>query len=126
MEREDDLLCIYYSMSCLKYYFFPSYCNGGKLIRGFSPGTPVFFPLSSKTNISKFQFGQESGRRRTTMWMCYLQIVIIITIIIITIIIIIIIIKLLEEWLERWTCNIIHPFEFFFSFPAASRLSRVE
>ena len=22
MEREDDLLCIYYSMSCLKYYFF--------------------------------------------------------------------------------------------------------
>ena len=43
--------------------------------RGFSPGTPVF-PLSSKTNISKFQFDQESGRRRTTMWMCYLQIVI--------------------------------------------------
>ena len=34
------------------------------------------FPLSSKTNISKFQFNQESGRRRTTMWMCYLQIVI--------------------------------------------------
>ena len=34
------------------------------------------FPLSSKTNISKFQFDQESGRRRTTMWMCYLQIVI--------------------------------------------------
>ena len=25
------------------------------------------FPLSSKTNISKFQFDQESGRRRTTM-----------------------------------------------------------
>ena len=24
------------------------------------------FPLSSKTNISKFQFDQESGRRRTT------------------------------------------------------------
>ena len=43
--------------------------------RGFSPGTPVF-PLSSKTNISKFRFDQESGRRRTTMWMCYLQIVI--------------------------------------------------
>ena len=35
------------------------------------------FPLSSKTNISKFQFDQESGRRRTTMWMCYLQIVMI-------------------------------------------------
>ena len=34
------------------------------------------FPLSSKTNISKFQFYQESGRWRTTMWMCYLQIVI--------------------------------------------------
>ena len=34
------------------------------------------FPLSSKINISKFQFDQESGRRRTTMWMCYLQIVI--------------------------------------------------
>ena len=34
------------------------------------------FPLSSKTNISKFQFDQESGRRRTTMWTCYLQIVI--------------------------------------------------
>ena len=30
------------------------------------------FPLSSKTP----QFDQESGRRRTTMWMCYLQIVI--------------------------------------------------
>ena len=36
------------------------------------------FPLSSKTNISKFQFDQESGRRRTTLWMCYLQIIIII------------------------------------------------
>ena len=34
------------------------------------------FPLSSKTNIFKFQFHQESGRRRTTTWMCYLQIVI--------------------------------------------------
>ena len=34
------------------------------------------FPLSSKTNISKFQFDHESGRRRTTLWMCYLQIVI--------------------------------------------------
>ena len=32
------------------------------------------FPLSSKTNISKFQFDLESGRRRTTLWMCYLQI----------------------------------------------------
>ena len=34
------------------------------------------FPVSSKTNISKFQFDQESGRRKTTMWMYYLQIVI--------------------------------------------------
>ena len=34
------------------------------------------FPLSLKTNIFKFHFDQESGRRRTTMWMCYLQIVI--------------------------------------------------
>ena len=31
--------------------------------------------LSSKTNISKFQFDQELGRRRTTLWMCYLQII---------------------------------------------------
>ena len=34
------------------------------------------FPLSSKINISKLQFDQESGRRRTTLWMCYLQIII--------------------------------------------------
>ena len=34
------------------------------------------FPLSSKTNISKFQLDQESGRWRTTLWMCYLQIII--------------------------------------------------
>ena len=34
------------------------------------------FPLSSKTNISKYLFDQESGRRRTTLWMCYLQIII--------------------------------------------------
>ena len=34
------------------------------------------FPLSSKTSISKFQFDQESGRRRTTLWMCYLQTII--------------------------------------------------
>ena len=39
------------------------------------------FPLSSKTNISKFQFDQESGRPRTILWMCYLQIIIIIIII---------------------------------------------
>ena len=34
------------------------------------------FPLSSKTNISKFQIDQVSGRRTTTLWMCYLQIII--------------------------------------------------
>ena len=34
------------------------------------------FPFSSKTSISKFQFDQESGRRGTTLWMCYLQIII--------------------------------------------------
>ena len=50
------------------------------------------FPLSSKTDISKFQFDQESGRWRTTFWMCYLQIIIIIIIIIIVIINFIIII----------------------------------
>ena len=32
------------------------------------------FPLSSKSNISKLQFDKESGRRRTTLWTCYLQI----------------------------------------------------
>jgi len=41
------------------------------------------FPLSSKTNIFKFQYDQESGRRRTTLWMCYLQMMIMIMIIII-------------------------------------------
>ena len=56
------------------------------------------FPLSSKTNIFKFQFDQESGRQRITLWMCYLQIIIIIyyyyyyLAVIITVIIIIIII----------------------------------
>ena len=43
--------------------------------RGFSPGTPVF-PSPQKPTFPKFQFHKESGRRRTTMWMCYLQIVI--------------------------------------------------
>ena len=48
--------------------------------RGFSSWYSSF-PLSSKTNISKFQFDQESGRPRTILWMCYLQIIIIIIII---------------------------------------------
>ena len=50
-------------------------------LRGFSSWYSSF-PLSSKTNISKFQFDQESGRPRTILWMCYLQIIIIIIIII--------------------------------------------
>ena len=36
--------------------FFSAYCG---------------FPVSSKNNISKFQFDQESGRRRTTPWYAY-------------------------------------------------------
>ena len=42
--------------------------------RGFSGYSG--FPLSSKTNNSKFQFDQESGRQRTTLWTCYLQVII--------------------------------------------------
>ena len=38
--------------------------------------SPLLREVFSKTNISKFQFDQESGKRRTTMWMCHLQIVI--------------------------------------------------
>ena len=34
------------------------------------------FPLSSKTNICKFQFGKESSRQRTILLMCCLQIII--------------------------------------------------
>ena len=37
---------------------------------GFSPGTPVF------PSPQKFHFDQESGRRRTALWMCYLEIII--------------------------------------------------
>ena len=44
-------------------------------LRGFFPGTSVF-PSPQKPNIFKFQFDQESGRRRTTLWMCYLQTII--------------------------------------------------
>ena len=43
----------------------------GRFFSGYSG-----FPLSSKTNIFKFQFNQESGTRRTTLWMCYLQFII--------------------------------------------------
>ena len=44
-----------------------------RTLMSFSPGTPVFLSFS-KTNIFKFQFNQESGRRRTTLWMYYPQI----------------------------------------------------
>ena len=55
---------------------------GLSLLLVLSPCSERFFsgcsgiPHSTKTSISKFQFNQESGRRRTSMWMCYLQIVI--------------------------------------------------
>ena len=39
----------------------------------FFSGVLWFSPL-----LTKFQFDQESGRRRTTLWMCYLQIIIVI------------------------------------------------
>ena len=42
--------------------------------RAFSPGTPV--SRSVKTSISKFEFDQESGRQKTTMWMYYILIII--------------------------------------------------
>ena len=56
--------------------------TANQFVVGSVPGSECFFsscsgfPLSSKPNTSKFQFDQESGRWRTTMWMCYLQIVI--------------------------------------------------
>ena len=34
------------------------------------------FSPPHKNTISKFQFDEELGRRRTTLWMCYLQIII--------------------------------------------------
>ena len=39
---------------------------------GFYLGTAVFPSPQKPTFISKFQFNLESGRRRTTKWMCYL------------------------------------------------------
>ena len=51
---------VVHSLPCSKRFFF-----------GYSG-----FPHSSKTNISKFQFDQESGRQRNTLWMFYLQIII--------------------------------------------------
>ena len=47
-------------------------CWFSPLLREFFSGYSGF-PLPSKTNISKFQFDQESGRRRTTLWMCCLH-----------------------------------------------------
>ena len=49
---------------------------GGDAVCGLSLFLVLLFPLSSKTNISKFQFDQYSGRRGTTLWICYLQIII--------------------------------------------------
>ena len=43
--------------------------------RSFCPDTQVF-PSPQKPTFSKFQFDQESGRRITTKWMYYLQIII--------------------------------------------------
>ena len=37
---------------------------------GFSADTPVF-PSPQKPTFQKFQFDQEPGRRRTTLWICY-------------------------------------------------------
>ena len=44
------------------------------VVGSFSPGTPVF-PSPQKPTFL-FQFDQESDIRRTTMWMCYLQLII--------------------------------------------------
>ena len=45
--------------------------------RGFSPGTPVF-PSPQKPTFPNSKFDQDSGKRRTTLWVYYLQIIIII------------------------------------------------
>ena len=42
--------------------------------KGFSPGTPVF-PFPQKPSFSKLQFDQQSGRRGTSLWMCFFQII---------------------------------------------------
>ena len=54
--------------------FFAPKLNGNACYAGYRFSC---FPLSSKTNISKFQCDQDSGRRGNTLWMCYLQIIII-------------------------------------------------
>ena len=41
--------------------------------RNFRPSCSPVFPLASKPNISKLQFDQELGDRRTTTWLCYLD-----------------------------------------------------
>ena len=53
------------------------YCWFSPLLREVFSGYSRF-PLFPNTNISKFLFNQESGRWRTSLWMCYLQIIIII------------------------------------------------
>ena len=59
------------------------------------------FPLSSKTNISKFQFDQESGRRKTTLWICYLQIIIIIITLLLLLLLLLLSLLLLCELLDQ-------------------------
>ena len=71
-------------------------CWFSPLLREVFLQVPRRDPSPQKPTFSKFQFDQESGRRRTTLWMCYLQIIIIIFIIIIIIIIIIIMIGQLK------------------------------
>ena len=42
------------------------------LVLSFAPrGFLWVLQFFSQTNVSKFQFDQESGRRETTLWMCY-------------------------------------------------------
>ena len=54
--------------------------------RGFSPGTPVF-PSPRKTNISKFQFDQESANRDLFIIFIYFFIIL----------------KLLQTWKKKQT-----------------------
>ena len=53
-------------------------CWFSPLLREVFLQVPRRDPSPQKPTFSKFQFDQESGRRRTTLWMCYLQIIIII------------------------------------------------
>ena len=73
------------------------------------------FPLSSKTKISKFQFDQGAGRRRTTLWKCYLQIIIIIIIIIIITLLLLLLLYYILCWKNRnWVSPDLMQFWIFF------------